>query len=82
MSAIALILIAISIRNELRFLAIISAAMLAMSIGCFLTIYLKNWSPSDAEKPIGRATIAFAFAIQFGWILVADVRRKRGMVDL
>lgn len=75
LSFIALILIALAARRDLRSLIVLSVAMLAMSAGCFLTIYLKEWSPSDAQKPVGKATIVFAVAVQLGWVLIWRARQ-------
>ena len=65
--AIALVLLGLSGRKDLRLMLPIAIAMITMVIGCFSTIYLNHWSPRDAEVPIGRATVAFACLIQLGW---------------
>lgn len=70
LSLIALILIALSVRQDLRPLNAIAGAMLVMSVGCFLTIFLMGWDPREAQFPIGTATVAFAAVVQLGWVFV------------
>jgi hypothetical protein len=70
---IALVLLLLSRRHDLRRLMPIAIATMAMVIGCFSTIYLNQWDPRDAEIPIGWATVVFACLIQWGWFFVVSV---------
>ncbi|WP_182864872.1 hypothetical protein [Stieleria mannarensis] len=73
LALIAIVLAIFAGRPDLRALWMISGAMIAMAIGCFLTIFLMEWSPAEAQIPIGRATIVFALAIQAGWLHLWNV---------
>ncbi|MCA9138267.1 MAG: hypothetical protein KDB00_15955 [Planctomycetales bacterium] len=77
LSLTAIFLLVLSNRADLRSLWLISAASLLMAVGCFLTIFLKSWSPTDAQTPIGTATVVFAVVIQAGWIFVRAVWIRR-----
>ena len=77
LSAMALLLLALAARRDLRLLAAISVAMIAMAVGCFLTIYLMDWNAAEAQVPIGRATVMFAVAIQTGWLVLWNVAKRR-----
>ncbi|QDV43620.1 hypothetical protein Enr13x_34770 [Stieleria neptunia] len=80
LSLFALVLAVLSIRSDLRGFWILSAATVAMSIGCFLTIFLGEWSPGDAQVPIGAASVVFAIVIQAGWVMVRSVwERGKGL---
>ena len=81
LSLCAIILAVLSIRPELRGFWILSASMIAMSIGCFLTIYLLSWSPGKAQTPIGAATVVFAIVIQAGWIILRSVWDRGKWLD-
>ena len=65
--------------ESLRPLTWIALAMIGMVLVCFFVIFVNQWSPSDAQKPIGFTTVVFAVLIQAGWLPVASVlaRRKR-----
>lgn len=67
----------LSARKELRMMIAISVATLVFTVGCFLTIFLMEWSPGDAHDPISGATIVFASVIQSGWFVVRQVWRQR-----
>ncbi|PAY21247.1 hypothetical protein CKO51_01310 [Rhodopirellula sp. SM50] len=82
LSVCAIILAVLSIRPGLRGFWILSASMIAMTIGCFLTILLLSWSPGDAQTPIGAATVVFAIVIQAGWIIVGSVRNREKQFEL
>ncbi|QEF99867.1 hypothetical protein Mal15_39340 [Stieleria maiorica] len=81
LSLIAIVLAIFAWRSDLRALWIISYSMIAMSIGCFLTIVLMEWSPAEAQIPIGRATIVFAFGIQAGWLAMWNVWARRRTLE-
>lgn len=70
---LALVLLLLSRRHDLRRLMSIAIATMVMVIGCFSTIYLNQWDPRDAEIPIGWATVVFACLIQLGWFFVVSV---------
>jgi hypothetical protein len=70
---IALVLLGLCKRQDLRGLMLIAIVTMAMVIGCLSTIYLNHWSPGDAQVPIGRATVMFACLIQFGWLSIRSV---------
>ena len=44
--------------------------MIAFVMGVFLVIFLNEWSPSDAQKPISNACAIYAGAVQIGWLLL------------
>ncbi|MCS7470488.1 hypothetical protein NZK35_27875 [Stieleria sp. ICT_E10.1] len=73
LSLFAIVLAILSRRTDLRGFWILSAMMIAMSIGCFLTIFLREWSPGEAQTPIGAATVVFAIVIQAGWVILRSV---------
>lgn|GEM_PF-4419831 len=64
----ALILSVLALPAMLRPLQGISISMLLIVVGCFLTIALNSWSPSDAQRPIGWTTVACATGLQLGWM--------------
>jgi hypothetical protein len=66
----AIVLAVAAIRTELRSFLPISIAMVLMVIGTFLVIFLNSWSPGDAAKPVGYATVIFAAVIQAGWLAI------------
>ena len=78
---ISLLTLGVTVRQGLLLIRVISLAMLAMVIGCFLTIFLREWSPSDAQQPIGWATVVFAVFIQLGWISLAKSWRRHEAID-
>ncbi|MDV6032279.1 MAG: hypothetical protein F9B45_19760 [Phycisphaera sp. RhM] len=73
LSLCAIILAVLSTRPGLRGFWILSASMIAMTIGCFLTIFFLEWSPGEAQTPIGAATVVFAIVIQAGWTIARSV---------
>ena len=72
-----LILVGLATRADLRVLLPIAWATFATCLGCFLTIFLLNWSPGQAQTPIGRVTVVFAVLIQLGWINLRKVWLQR-----
>lgn len=83
LSLVALILIALAAREDLRPLHVIAGAMLLMSVGCFLTIFLKGWNPREAQFPIGWTTVVFAVVVQLGWVFVKSVwNRERAWMSV
>ncbi|WP_372896477.1 hypothetical protein [Stieleria sp.] len=81
LSLCAIILAVLSIRPGLRGFWILSASMIAMTIGCFLTIFLLEWSPGEAQTPIGAATVVFAIVIQAGWTIARSVWQRGGQMQ-
>ncbi len=77
LSVAALFLMGAAMPPNLRPLIRLGVAILAMSIGCFATIYLCRWNPSDAQMPIGIAIALFAVVFQIGWMSVRSVWNQR-----
>ncbi|WP_153555298.1 hypothetical protein [Roseimaritima sediminicola] len=80
---VAIALIFIALPPSLRLLWPISIASLGIVAGVFLTIVFNSWSPTDAQKPIGIATIVCATLMQGGWVPIALVglRHRRSQSD-
>ncbi|MCO8124374.1 hypothetical protein NHH03_21725 [Stieleria sp. TO1_6] len=74
LSVLALLLLAIARPLRLRGLMPIALAMLTIALGCFATIYFNSWSPTQAQTPIGTATVVCAVLMQTGWLSIAKVR--------
>jgi len=66
----AVILILLARRDDLRRLQPIALAMLAIITLIFLTIFVQEWSPEEAQEPIGTASIYCAAGMQVGFLLV------------
>lgn len=68
---VSLVLIFLALPRVLRPLILVALTMLLIVAGCILTISWNSWSPSDAQQPIGYATIGCAALMQLGWLLMA-----------
>ena len=79
----ALILIGLAFKPSMRALIVVAIASVLIVIACFLTIFLNQWSPTQAAKPIGQFTIGAAAFMQLGWfpILWTVSKRNRRVID-
>jgi len=61
----------------LRPLLLISAAGVAIVVGCYFVIYLNGWGPAIAQEPIGHATVVLSLVMQAGWIPIRRVAQTQ-----
>jgi len=70
-----LALLVVASKPPLKPLRPIGLYLIACSIAILVTIVVRDWSPSDAQKPIGRATAVCGVICQLGWISLVAVSR-------
>lgn len=76
---LAIALLFIALPRVLRWLMPIAVTMLLIVGGIVFAINWNHWSPTDAQQPVGYATVACAAMMQLGWlpIVVVGLRFRR-----